>query len=144
MCCQLYVLFFSKMDTTHMYNFYPYIVNSDILIFRMAAAVFHQVIGTPHSSLHHEFRENTLRLNSNNFRLEIGVSRRVCHRSDQRNFCVVKASTSQTSVFDPVSSPSTNNTNNSKKKSSKPVILNLNWINNLKSRQALIDGFSWS
>ncbi|KAK4559669.1 hypothetical protein RGQ29_008748 [Quercus rubra] len=106
----------------------------------MAAAVFHQVIGTPHSSLHHEFRENTLRLNSNNFRLEIGVSRRVCHRSDQRNFCVVKASTSQTSVFDPVSSPSTNNTNNSKKKSNETALILMRHGESLWNEKNLFTG----
>nr|XP_023926624.1 uncharacterized protein LOC112038047 [Quercus suber] len=106
----------------------------------MAAAVFHQAIGTPHSSLHHEFRENSLRLNSNSFRLVIGVSRRGCHRSDQRNFCVVQASTSQTSVFDPVSSPSTNNTNNSKKKSNETALILMRHGESLWNEKNLFTG----
>lgn len=115
---------------------YPNIDTWDILIFRMAASVFHQALGTlqshgylNNSGLRHELGDNSLRLITNGFKVEIGLSRRGCYPSDHRKFGVVQASASQTSVFEPVSShPSKSNTSSSQKKSSKPVILNLIFI----------------
>uniref|UniRef100_A0A2N9E188 Phosphoglycerate mutase n=1 Tax=Fagus sylvatica TaxID=28930 RepID=A0A2N9E188_FAGSY len=105
----------------------------------MAAAVLHQAIGTlqPHgflnnSSLHHEFGENSLRLFSKGFKVKIGMSRRGC--------CVVKASTSQTSVFDPVSAPSTNNTNSSRKKSNEAALILIRHGESLWNEKNLFTG----
>lgn len=132
MCSQLYALLCSKMEGIHMWNWHPYIVNWNILIFRMAASAFHQAIGTlqshghfNNSGLHHEQGDNYMRLISKGFKVEIGLSKRGCCRSVQRNIGVVQASTSQTSVFEPVLSPAKSNASSSQKKSSKPVILNL-------------------
>jgi hypothetical protein len=114
---------------------YPYIDTWDILIFRMAASAFHQAFGTlqshgylNNSGIRHELGDNSLRLISKGFKVEIGLSRRGCYPSDQRKFGVVQASASQTSVFEPVSSPSKSNTSSSQKKSSKHIILYLIFI----------------
>lgn len=93
---------------------------------RMAATAFHQAIGTlqsngylKNSGLHQEIRDGALRLPLKGFKLELGVSKRACHSSGSRNFGVIQASVSQTSVVDPVLSPANKNTNEPRKKSSK-------------------------
>ncbi|KAK7844099.1 2,3-bisphosphoglycerate-dependent phosphoglycerate mutase [Quercus suber] len=55
-------------------------------------------------------------------------------------FCVVQASTSQTSVFDPVSSPSTNNTNNSEKKSNETALILMRHGESLWNEKNLFTG----
>jgi hypothetical protein len=123
--------YFPKWKTPIYIILYPYIDTWDVLIFRMAASAFHQALGTlqshgylSNSGLRHELGDNSLRLFSKGFKVEIGLSRKGCYLSDQRKFGVVQASASQTSVFEPVLSPSKSNASSSQKKSSKPVILN--------------------
>lgn len=98
-------------------NFHPY--SGSFVISRMAAAVFHQSLGTflPHG----QTNSNLTKLNSKCFKLEVGVFRKNTPRSGNMNIRAIQASSSQTSVFDPISSPSINTTDDSQKKHSKLV-----------------------
>lgn len=86
----------------------------------MAAAVFHQSLGTflPHGQANST--SNLSKWNSKCFNVEVGgVFRK---KSSNRNVKAIQASSSQTSVFDPVSSPSINTTEDSQKKQSELVL----------------------
>lgn len=96
----------------------------------MAAAVFHQAIGTSqslgpinNSGCHQEIGNGSMKLIFKGFKVELGLSKRECKCSSLRNFGVIRASSSQTSVADPVLSPSNKNTKEPRKKSSKLFIL---------------------
>lgn len=54
------------------------------------------------------------------FKVEVGFCKRGICSSGEKKFSVIQASAPQTSVFDPVLSPSNNGTRESLKKSSKP------------------------
>lgn len=90
----------------------------------MAAVAFHQAIGTlqPHGCLNNsgfcqEYGNISVKLVS---KVDFGILRGGRYNSSERNVGVVQASTSHTSVFDPVSAPSNNSTADSKKKSGMP------------------------
>lgn len=92
----------------------------------MAATAFHQASGilpSPgyfnKSSLHHEGKNASVRLIMNAFRVDFGVSRSESYYSKKRNFSVIEATSSNTTVANPVSTPSSKNNNGSNKKSSK-------------------------
>lgn len=98
------------------------------LIFSMAAAGFNQSIGASQSlghfntsCLHQEFGKGSVRLISKAFEVDVGLSKRGCYNSRQRNLSIIRASTSQTSLIDVVSSPSHNKSNDSRKKSGKQL-----------------------
>lgn len=114
----------------------------------MAASVFHQALGTlqshgylNNSGLRHELGDNSLRLITNGFKVEIGLSRRGCYPSDHRKFGVVQASASQTSVFEPVSShPSKSNTSSSQKKSNEVALILIRHGESLWNEKNLFTG----
>lgn len=116
-------------------------------IFRMAATAFHQASASlpshgyfSKSSLHHEGKNASIRLILNAFRVDFGLSRSESYYSNKRNFSVIEASSSHTTVVDPVSTPNKNN-NGSNKKSSKTsrYYLPLIWIDlSCKQRYGLI------
>jgi len=92
----------------------------------MAAEVYCQAIGTlqSHSHLnnfnhHQKHQNNTVRLVARDFISGNGLSRRSTNRSGKRNCTVIRSLASQTSVVDPVLSPSRSNAGDSNKKSSK-------------------------
>lgn len=96
----------------------------------MAAAAFHQAIGTPqshgnlkNSGRRQEIGNGSMKLIMKGFKVELGLSKRECYRNSTRNFGAIQASISQSSVADPVLSPSDKNTNEPRKKSSKLFIL---------------------
>ncbi|KAK9270233.1 hypothetical protein L1049_025810 [Liquidambar formosana] len=96
----------------------------------MAAIAFHQAVGTLQSQgyLHNagfrqEYGNVSVKLISKGFKVDIGLVRRGSYDSGERNFGVIQASTSQSTVFDPVSSPSNNHTNNSRKKSNEAALI---------------------
>lgn len=98
--------------------------------FRMATAVFHQAIGTlqsyqylHNSRFHRDFGNVPVKLVSKGLKVDIGLSRRGSFSSANRNFSVIQASASQTSVVDPVSSPLNNSTDELRKKSGRSLIL---------------------
>lgn len=90
----------------------------------MANAMLHQTVGTlqllSNSESHCKVGNNSLRLLPKAFKLEVGFSKRGTYCSGQRKLCVIQASAPETSVVDPVLSPSNNGTHESRKKSSKP------------------------
>ena len=92
----------------------------------MAAEVYYQAIGTlqSHSYLnnlnHHQKHQNNLvRLVSRDFISSNGLSTRRSNCTGQRNCSVIRSLASQTSVVDPVLSPSRSNAGDTYKKSSK-------------------------
>ncbi|PIN17000.1 Phosphoglycerate mutase [Handroanthus impetiginosus] len=96
----------------------------------MAATAFHQTIGTlqsrgciRNSAFSQENGIASFRSISKGFKLDISLLRRDTYCSRKRSFSVIQASSSQATVFDPVSSPSNNTTNDSKKKSSEAALI---------------------
>lgn len=96
----------------------------------MAATAFHQAIGTlqsrgyfSNSGFNQENGIASFRLISKGFKLDITLLRRETYCSRKRSFSVIQASASQTTVFDPLSSPSNGTTSDSKKKSSNALSL---------------------
>lgn len=92
----------------------------------MAAEVYHQAIGTlqSHSYLNNinhqqKLRNNLVRLVTKDFIGSNALSSRGSNHSSQRNRSVIRSSATQTSVADPVLSPSRSNTGDTNKKSSK-------------------------
>lgn len=93
------------------------------VIFRMAAAVFHQSLGSLLSPGQTNSTTNLTKLNSKSFKVEVGVFRNKFPRFGNMNIKAIQASSSSspTSVFDHISSPSINTTEESQKKQSKLV-----------------------
>lgn len=96
----------------------------------MATTVFQQALGTlqSHSYLsssgfHQGCGSASVKLISKGFKVDIALMRRGNYCSKKRSFSLVQASTSQTTVFDPVSSQSHKTTNDSKKKSSEAALI---------------------
>ncbi|KAJ1406821.1 Histidine phosphatase superfamily, clade-1 [Sesbania bispinosa] len=96
----------------------------------MAAEAYHQAIGTlqSHSYLnncnnHRKLRNNLVRLVINDFVSSNGLSRRGSSHCVQRNCSVIRCSSSQISVVDPVSSPSISNTGDTYKKSNEAALI---------------------
>ena len=103
-----------------------------VVIFRMATAVFQQSIGTHQSHGHlynsgiqQELGKSSVRLISKAIDVNVGLSKRAFYNSGKRNRGVIRASSSQSSVIDHVSSPSKNKESDSRKKSSKLFFLAL-------------------
>ncbi|XP_052200709.1 2,3-bisphosphoglycerate-dependent phosphoglycerate mutase 1 [Diospyros lotus] len=82
----------------------------------------------------------TLRLVPKGFRADIGLSRRWSYCSRGRSIVVSQASTSQTSVFDPVLTPSNNKTVDSRKKSSEAALILIRHGESLWNEKNLFTG----
>ncbi|PON61608.1 Phosphoglycerate mutase [Parasponia andersonii] len=111
----------------------------------MAATAFHQAIGTlqiqSHSlGLRQEISDGAVRLPLKSFKLELGLSKRACYGSGQRKLSVIQASASQTSVADPVLSPSKKNTNESWKKSNEAALILIRHGESLWNEKNLFTG----
>ncbi|PSS31654.1 2,3-bisphosphoglycerate-dependent phosphoglycerate mutase [Actinidia chinensis var. chinensis] len=113
----------------------------------MAATASHQAIGTIQShgyfnssSFQQEHGNTSLRLISKGFRVDGGLLRRGSYRSKNRSFVVSQASTSQTSMFSPVSSPSKDNTANSQKKSNEAALILIRHGESLWNEKNLFTG----
>lgn len=111
----------------------------------MAATAFHQAIGTlqiqSHSlGLRQEIGDGAVRLPLKSFKLELGLSKRACYGSGQRKLSVIQASASQTSVADPVLSPSNKNTNESRKKSNEAALILIRHGESLWNEKNLFTG----
>lgn len=96
----------------------------------MASATFHQAIVTlqsrgsfSHSSLNQENGIASFRFISKGVKLDIALTRRETYCSRRRSFNVVQASASQSTVSDPVLSPSNGTSSDSKKKSNEAALI---------------------
>ncbi|KAL3514088.1 hypothetical protein ACH5RR_026805 [Cinchona calisaya] len=96
----------------------------------MTTRVFQQALGTlqSHSYLsspgyHQECGNASVMLTTKGFNVDIALMRRGHYCSTKRCFSVIQASTSQATVFDPVSSSSHKTTSDSKKKSSEAALI---------------------
>lgn len=101
----------------------------------MASATFHQAIVTlqsrgyfSHSSLNQENGIASFRFISKGVKLDISLTRRETYCSRRRSFNVVQASASQSTVSDPVLSPSNGTSSDSKKKSSNAIVSLQNFV----------------
>ncbi|CAA3000775.1 uncharacterized protein LOC111391082 isoform X1 [Olea europaea var. sylvestris] len=96
----------------------------------MAATSFHQAIGTiqysgcfRNSNLNQVNWNYSFQLISSGFKLDIALLRTGTYCSRKRSFSNIQASTSQSTVFDPVSSPSNGTKSDSKKKPSEAALI---------------------
>ncbi|KAL7127790.1 hypothetical protein ABFS83_14G274800 [Erythranthe nasuta] len=97
----------------------------------MAATAFHQAVGTlqsrgqfSNSALNQENGIASFRSISKGLKLDFALLRRETYCSKKRSFSAIQASApSQTTVFDPVSSPSNGSASDSKKKSSEAALI---------------------
>ncbi|GKV44056.1 hypothetical protein SLEP1_g51283 [Rubroshorea leprosula] len=112
----------------------------------MATAVFHQTAGTLQSR---QFINNSgvsdlgnfsVRLFPRGVKVDIRLSKRGNYGSVERKFGVIQASTSSTPVFDPVSSPSNDNTHESRKKSNEAALILIRHGESLWNEKNLFTG----
>lgn len=96
----------------------------------MAATSFHHAIGTVPSCGYfnntcgnQENGNASLKLISKGFRLDVAMLRTGTYHSKKQSFCVIQAMGSQTTVFDPVLSPSNGTPSDSKKKSNEAALI---------------------
>nr|KJB59101.1 hypothetical protein B456_009G239400 [Gossypium raimondii] len=98
----------------------------------MANAMLHQTVGTLQlhgsSGIHFQGGNNSVRLVPKGFKVEVGFCKRGICSSGEKKFSVIQASASQTSVFDPVLSPSNNGTHESLKKSNEAALILIHTI----------------
>ncbi|XP_054788645.1 2,3-bisphosphoglycerate-dependent phosphoglycerate mutase 1-like isoform X2 [Prosopis cineraria] len=108
----------------------------------MAAKLCHQAIGTfqPEpllkNSKKHQNLQNSIRLIAKDFSSCNSLSRRV----DRRNCCIIRSSASQTSVVDPVLSPSRSTTSDSSKKSNEAALILIRHGESLWNEKNLFTG----
>ncbi|XP_015885537.3 2,3-bisphosphoglycerate-dependent phosphoglycerate mutase 1 [Ziziphus jujuba] len=109
----------------------------------MAAAVFHQAIGTSqslghrnNSGRHQEIGNGSTKLIFKGSNVELGLSKKECKRSSLR----IQASSSQTSVADPVLSPSNKNTKEPRKKSNEAALILIRHGESLWNEKNLFTG----
>ncbi|XP_073143014.1 2,3-bisphosphoglycerate-dependent phosphoglycerate mutase 1-like [Henckelia pumila] len=96
----------------------------------MATTSFHQAVGTIPScgNFNNSFgnQENgnvSLKLISKGSRLDVAMLRTQTFRSKKQSFCVIQASGSQATVFNPILSPSNGTSSDSKKKSNEAALI---------------------
>ncbi|GAY41647.1 hypothetical protein CUMW_061050 [Citrus unshiu] len=101
-----------------------------VYISRMSAQVFHQAMGTlqsnrllNNSGTHHELGNIRVHLIPKSFKLNIELSRNRNFRFGKKNFGIIQATASQTSVIESASSPSNHDTSDSKKKSNEAALI---------------------
>ncbi|XVF36755.1 hypothetical protein REPUB_Repub19eG0085500 [Reevesia pubescens] len=110
----------------------------------MANAMLHQTVGTIQllstSGTHFKVENNSVRLLPKGFKVEVEFSRSGTYSSGERKFSVIQASASQTSVVDPVSSPSNNGTHESHKKSNEAALILIRHGESLWNEKNLFTG----
>ncbi|CAL1390395.1 unnamed protein product [Linum trigynum] len=116
----------------------------------MACSAFHQNTGT--LQYHHQLRQvssSGINIECGNVsmkfplkvsKLEIGLSRRGAYTGSERSLRGIKASSSQTSVVDPVSSQSNEGTNDLRKKSSEAALILIRHGESLWNEKNLFTG----
>ncbi|KAK2984675.1 hypothetical protein RJ640_006658 [Escallonia rubra] len=115
----------------------------------MATTALNQAIGTlqshgcfSNSGSHRDSLNASVRLISKGFKVEVGLLRRESYCSRKRSFSLVQASSSQTTVFDAVSSPSksTSTTKDSPKKSNEAALILIRHGESLWNEKNLFTG----
>ncbi|XP_057503599.1 2,3-bisphosphoglycerate-dependent phosphoglycerate mutase 1-like [Actinidia eriantha] len=107
----------------------------------MAATAFHQAIGTLiNSGFQQENGNTSLRLISNGFRVDVGLLKKGSCRSRGRSSVVAQASSSQTSVLNPVSSPSNNTPTDSREKTNEAALILIRHGESLWNEKNLFTG----
>ncbi|XVE55463.1 hypothetical protein DITRI_Ditri03aG0160600 [Diplodiscus trichospermus] len=110
----------------------------------MANAMLHQTVGTlqhlSNSGIHCEVGSNSVRLFPKGLKVEVGFSKRGTYISGEKKFSVIEASASQTSVVDPILSPSNNNTPESRKKSNEAALILIRHGESLWNEKNLFTG----
>ncbi|XP_061345932.1 2,3-bisphosphoglycerate-dependent phosphoglycerate mutase 1-like [Gastrolobium bilobum] len=113
----------------------------------MAAEVYHQAIGTlqSHSYLnnfnhHQKLRNNLVRLVTKDFIGSNDLSRSGSNHTGLRNCSLIRSSASQTSVVDPVSSPSRSNAGDTQKKSNEAALILIRHGESLWNEKNLFTG----
>lgn len=106
----------------------------------MAAAVFHQSLGSFIIHGQANSTTNLTKLNSKCFKVEVGVLRKKSPRSGNMNIKAIQASSSQTSVFDHISSPSINTTEELQKKQNEAALILIRHGESLWNEKNLFTG----
>ncbi|KAL0557523.1 hypothetical protein IC582_006067 [Cucumis melo] len=108
----------------------------------MAAAVFHQSLGSLLSPGQTNSTTNLTKLNSKSFKVEVGVFRNKFPRFGNMNIKAIQASSSSspTSVFDHISSPSINTTEESQKKQNEAALILIRHGESLWNEKNLFTG----
>ncbi|OMO94246.1 Phosphoglycerate mutase 1 [Corchorus olitorius] len=109
----------------------------------MANAMLHQSVGSlqllGNSGIHGEVGNNSVRLFPKGFKVQIGFSKGGTYSSGERK-CSIRASASQTSVVNPVLSPSNNDTHESRKKSNEAALILIRHGESLWNEKNLFTG----
>ncbi|KAK5832135.1 2,3-bisphosphoglycerate-dependent phosphoglycerate mutase [Gossypium arboreum] len=110
----------------------------------MANAMLHLTVGTLQlhgsSGIHFQGGNNSVRLVPKGFKVEVGFCKRGICSSGEKKFSIIQASASQTSVFDPVLSPSNNGTHESLKKSNEAALILIRHGESLWNEKNLFTG----
>ncbi|KAJ4951379.1 hypothetical protein NE237_028211 [Protea cynaroides] len=114
---------------------------------RMAAAAFHQAIGAiqtygccNESGSQKAFGNSSVKLVSNGHGFHVGLLRRGSNSISCWKLGVIQASTSHTSVADPVASPTNRNSNGSRKKSNEAALILIRHGESLWNEKNLFTG----
>ncbi|XP_039053076.1 2,3-bisphosphoglycerate-dependent phosphoglycerate mutase 2-like [Hibiscus syriacus] len=93
----------------------------------MADVMLHPTVGTlqllSSSGIHSEVGNNSVSLLPKDLKVEVGFSKRGVNSFGVKKFSVIQASASQTSVFDPVLSPSNESTHESLRKTNEAALI---------------------
>ncbi|KAM7514599.1 hypothetical protein LguiA_004182 [Lonicera macranthoides] len=112
----------------------------------MAATAFHQAIGTLQSrgylynEINHDCGNASVKLISKGFDVDVRLLRSGSYCSRKRSFSLIKASSSQTTVFNPVSTPSNSTANDSRKKSNEAALILIRHGESLWNEKNLFTG----
>ncbi|KVH99548.1 uncharacterized protein LOC112514506 [Cynara cardunculus var. scolymus] len=113
----------------------------------MAATAFNGSIGAlqsrgyvGNSALYQECGNSSLRLTSKGFQFDLGLSGKERHFSRKRGFCLIQASSSQTTVSNQVSTPLNNTKVDSPKKSSEAALILIRHGESLWNEKNLFTG----
>ncbi|OMO85816.1 Phosphoglycerate mutase 1 [Corchorus capsularis] len=110
----------------------------------MANAMLHQTVGSlqllGNSGIHGEVGNNPVRLFPKGFKVQVGFSKGGAYSSGERKFSSIRASASQTSVVDPVLSPSNNDSHESRKKSNEAALILIRHGESLWNEKNLFTG----
>ncbi|KAM7520746.1 hypothetical protein LguiB_019708 [Lonicera macranthoides] len=113
----------------------------------MAATAYHPAIGTLQplayfnsSSIHRECTNTSAKLIPKGFKIDLGLLRRASYCSRNKSSFIIQASSAQTTLFSPVSSPSNNTTTDSPKKSNEAALILIRHGESLWNEKNLFTG----
>ncbi|GMI90938.1 hypothetical protein like AT1G22170 [Hibiscus trionum] len=106
----------------------------------MATVMLHQTVVTRQLLSHCQVGNNSVNLLPKDLKVEVGFSKRGANGFGEKKSSVIQASASQTSVCDPVLSPSNKNTHESIKKSSEAALILIRHGESLWNEKNLFTG----